>query len=176
VSDLTTLATPKVINDAMAAVQDPSLPVEDRAAMYGLLFEIQRRIHRALGTYARGKSTPKTELAAYLSELSDEQLGPLYLGWEPFDVEWPCNAADNWTDIGVQEEMALIAQVLPEYVKRVPEHLEINVSRLGEDTHAGDPAALQLWRQCKERSWRIEGGKRAVLKVREVKAPKKEAA
>lgn len=166
--------TVKVISDAMDAVQDPSVPVEDRAALYGFLYELQRRIHRALGTYARGKSTAKTELAAHLAQLSGEQLGPLYLGWESFDVEWPCNKEDNWGDIGVQEEMELIAAVLPEYIRRIPEHFEINVSRLGEDTHAGDPAALQLWRQCKERQWRTEGGKRAVLKVREV--PKGKAA
>lgn len=175
-SDLTTLATPKVINDALSMVADPSVPFEDRAAFYGLLVAFKRRIDKALGTYVHKGPTAKSELAAHLATVEGEQLGPLYLGWEPFDVRWPCNAEDNWTDASVQEEMAVIAAVVPEYIKRVPAHLEINVSRLGEDTHAGDPAALSLWRQCKERSWRIEAGKRAVLKVREVKAPKGKAA
>lgn len=175
-SDVTTLATPKVINDALAGVQDQSLPIESRAAMYGLLYEMKRRIDRALGTYTRKGPTAKSELAAHLASLDGEELGPLYLGWESFDVTWPANDPENWTDYGVQEELALIRQLAPEFVRAIPAHLELDTAALGEAVHAGDPAALQLHRQCKEKGWRREGGKRAVLKVREAKAPKKKEA
>lgn len=175
-SDVTTLATPKVINEAMTQVADASVPIETRAAMYGLLYEMKRRIDRALGTYTRTGSTAKSELAAHLATLEGEELGPLYLGWESFDVTWPANDPENWTDYGVQEELALIKQLAPEFVRSIPAHLELDTAALGAAVHAGDPAAVQLHRQCKEKGWRKEGGKRAVLKVREVKAPGKKAA
>lgn len=171
-TELTTIATPKVINDAMAAIRDPDVPMEDKAAMYALLVTVVRRINKALGTYERKGSTPKSELAAHVASLEGEQLGPLYLGWESFDVTWPANDPENWNDYGVQEELALIKQIAPEFVRAIPAHLELNTAALGEAVHMGDPAALQLWRQCKERGWRKEGGKKAVLKVREPAAPK----
>ena len=175
-TELTTIATPKVLDHALAGVQDASLPIEDRAAMYGLLYEVKRRIDRALGTYIRKGATAKAELAAHLAGLEGEQLGPLYLGWESFDVTWPANDPENWADYGVQEELALIKQIAPEFVRAIPAHLELDTAALGEAVHAGDPAALQLHRQCKEKGWRREGGKRAVLKVRETTAPKGKAA
>ena len=175
-SEITTLATPKVIDHAMAAIRDPNVPMEDKAAMYGLLVTIVRRINKAMGTYIRSGPTPKSELAAHLATLEGEELGPLYLGWESFDVTWPANDPENWTDYGVQEELALIKQITPEFVRSIPAHLELDTAALGEAVHNGDPAAIQLHRQCKEKGWRREGGKRAVLKVREVKAPGKKAA
>ena len=175
-NDITTLATPKVINEALAKVQDSSVPIEDRAAMYGLLYEIKRRIDRALGTYTRKGPTAKAELQAHLAGLEGEQLGPLYLAWESFDVTWPANDPENWTDYGVQEELALIKQIAPGFVRAIPAHLELDTAALGEAVHAGDPVALQIHKQCKERGWRKEGGKRAVLKVREATAPKGKAA
>src|SRR5688500_11082146 len=84
-NNLTTLAMPKVINDALALVADPSVPFEDRAAFYGLLVAFKRRIDKALGTYVHKGPTAKSELAAHLATIEGEQLGPLYLGWEPFD-------------------------------------------------------------------------------------------
>ena len=164
---ITTLAS---FNDALAQVGDTSVPVEDRAAMYGLLYAVKRRIDRALGTYQRKGPSAKSELAAHLATTEGEELGPLYLGWESFDVSWPCNDEGNWTDAGVQEYMSTLQMMVPDYIRHVPEHFEVNTAALGEAVHMGDPAALELWRQCKDRGWRQEGGKRAVLKVREVKA------
>jgi hypothetical protein len=163
-----------VLNEAMDGVQNPAVPIEDRAAMYGLLYEVKRRIDRALGTYIRKGPTAKAELAAHLATLDGEQLGPLYLGWESFDVTWPANDPENWADYGVQEELALIKQIAPDFVRSVPAHLELDTAALGEAVHMGDPVALQIHKQCKERGWRKEGGKRAVLKVREL--PKEKAA
>lgn len=171
---LSAYEAPPVLEAALAQVQDTSVAIEDRAALYGLLYEVKRRIDRALGTYIRKGPTAKAELAAHLATLEGEQLGPLYLGWESFDVTWPCNDPENWTDYGVQEELALIQQIAPEFVRAIPAHLELDTAALGEAVHMGDPAALQLHKQCKERGWRREGGKRAVLKVRET--PREKAA
>jgi len=165
-----TLAVPKLIEDAMTALQDPDTPVEDRASVYALLYEIQRRIHRALGTYARGKgSTPKSELAEHLVR-NGEELGPLYIAWESFDVAWPVNDPDNWGDAGVQEQLETFRLMAPDYIRRVPDHLEIDTAALGEGVVNLDPVARELHKACKERGWRTEGGRRAALKVREVKS------
>lgn len=167
---MTRVTTLAAVNDALAQVGDPTVPVEDRAAMYALLYSVKRRIDRALGTYIRKGPTAKSELAAHLATVDGEELGPLYLGWESFDVEWPCNNGLNWQDDNVQEAMALYARVAPEFFRHVPEHWEIVPAALGEAVHLGDPVALQLYKDAKDKGWRTEGGKRAVLKVREVKA------
>jgi len=164
---ITSLAT---INDTLAQVGDPAVPVEDRAAMYGLLYAVKRRIDRALGTYQRKGPSAKSELAAHLATVEGEELGPLYLGWESFDVSWPCNDEGNWEDADVQEAMYTYSRVTPEFFRDIPPHFEVNTAALGEAVHMGDPAAIQLHRELKDRGWRQEGGKRAVLKVREVRA------
>jgi len=163
-----TLSTPKMIDDAMTALADPDTPVEDRAAVYGLLYEIQRRIHRALGTYLRHQSTPKTELTEHLIR-NGEELGPLYVVWESFDVAWPVNDPANWDDAGVQEQLEMFRLVSPDYIRHVPDHLEIDTAALGAGLVDNDPVARQLHTECKDRGWRTEGGRRAALKVREVK-------
>jgi hypothetical protein len=171
----TALALPKVISDAMADVANPDVPFEDRAALYALLYEIKRRIDRSLGTYVRKGPSAKSELTEHLVREGGE-LGPLFITWDAFDVEWPVNDEGNWGDAGTQEQLAVYSLIAPEYVKHVPDHFEIDTAALGEAVHMGDPVARRLHAECKDRKWRTEGGRRAALKVREVRQPKKEAA
>jgi hypothetical protein len=169
-SDITTLATTKVINDAMAGLTDSEQSLDNRVAFYGLLHQVQLRINRVL------RQAKKNGLVEEIVRDHPDGIGPVTVAWEAFDVEWPCNDPDNWTDAGVQEQMAVISLLLPEYVRHIPDHYEINTAALGEAVHLGDPAARQLHTECKDRGWRTEGGRRAALKVREVKAPKGKAA
>jgi hypothetical protein len=173
-TDITTLALPKVVNEAMAGVGDPNVPFESRVAYYALLYEFARRINKALGTYVRKGPSAKSEITEHLVRNGGE-MGPLYISWDSFEVEWPVNDEGNWSDSGVQEELSVYSLVAPEYVRHVPDHFEINTAALGEAVHMGDPVARQLHTEAKARGWRTEGGRRAALKVREVKAPRKAA-
>lgn len=168
-SDITTLALPKVINDAMAQVGDTSVALEDRAAFYTLLYTVQLRINRVL------RQAKKDGLVEEIVRDHPDGIGPITVAWEAFDVEWPCNDEGNWTDTNVQEAMAVLSLISPEFFRHIPDHFEINTAALGEAVHMGDPVARQLHTECKDRGWRTEGGRRAALKVREVKAPRKVA-
>jgi hypothetical protein len=161
--------TPVPLQVAMSAVQDSSISVNDRAAMYGWLYAVKRQIDRALGTYTRGKATAKSELTEHIVREDLEELGPLYVTWEPFDVAYPVNDEGNWGDAGVQEQLETFAKIASEYIRHVPEHYEVNTSALGEGLSLNDPVAKELHRACKDRGWRIEGGRRAALRVREVR-------
>jgi hypothetical protein len=159
---------PTVLDDALAAVQDPATTPDNRAALYAYLYEVTRRINRALGTYQRKGPSAKSELTEHLVR-NGEELGPLYIAWEAFDVEWPVNDEGNWDDAGVQEQLSVFSLISPEYIRHIPDHFEINTAALGEAVHLGDPVARQLHTECKDRGWRTEGGRRAALKVREAK-------
>lgn len=167
--------TPQSIVDALTAVADPRTPPEDRLALYALLTAIKRRIDTSLGTYARKGPSVKSELTEYLVR-HGEELGPTYIAWEAYDVAWPCNDEMNWADAGVQDAMAMLAKIAPDYIRHVPEHYEIRTAELGAGIAAGDPVARELHRECKNRGWRVEGGRRAALKVRDVMVPKGKAA
>lgn len=166
--------TPQAIVDAMELVQADNLPAEDQAALYGFLYELQRRISRSLGIRQKG-ATAQHELTEHMVRSGLKDLGPLYLAWEAFDVKYVCNAAENWTDEAIQAGMRVLRDdpTTRAYVREVPAHLEIDVAALGQAVHDGSDRALEVYRELKDRKWRIEGGKRPVLKVREVKASKK---
>ena len=163
--------TPQIIADAITTLNDPETPMEDKAAIWSLLYSIKRRIDGGLGTYVRSGPTAKSELIAHLIANDIEELGPLYLRWEAFDVAYPCNSADNWLDDGVQEAMAAMHnnQETRPYIRLIPRHYEIDVAALGQAVHDGSLAARALFGELKDKGWRTEGGKRPALKVREVK-------
>ncbi len=165
----TSTGIPAVIADAMSAVGDPAYSVEDRAALYGFLFELQRRVNRALGIRQKG-ATAQKELAEHI--VRHGELGPLYVTWRAMDVKYPCNDADNWTDVGVQDDMAAIkgSRDTSGYVRTIPAHLEIDALALGEAVHNGSPIAKALYDEIRDKGWRTEAGREAVLKVREAKA------
>ena len=168
-TDLAT-RTPPVLTEALDAVQNPDTPIEDRAALYGFLYELQRRINRALGIRQRG-ATAQSEITAHLIATDTAELGPLFIKWEAFDVEYPCNRAENWTDATVQEGMAALRDnpETRDFVREIPAHLEIDVAALGQAVHDGSLAARGLFNELKDKGWRTEGGKRAALRVREAR-------
>lgn len=175
-TDLTVIrdGAPQVIADAMDVVQNPEASIEDRAAVYGYLFELQRRINRALGIRQKG-ATAQSEIVAHIAASGIEELGPLFIKWEAIDVRYPCNEADNWTDSGVQDAMAVI-RANPEtsdYIRAIPAHLEVDVLALGQAVHDGSAVARALFAELKDKGWRTEAGRRAALKVRE---PRRKAA
>jgi hypothetical protein len=169
-SDITTLALPKVINEAMAGLRDGDVSLDDRVAFYSLLHQVQLRINRVL------RQAKKDGLVEEIVRDHPEGIGPITVAWEAFDVEWPCNDESNWGDVNVQEAMAVLSLISPEYFRHIPDHFEVNTAALGEAVHMGDPVARQLHTECKDRGWRTEGGRRAALKVREAKTPKGKAA
>lgn len=158
------------IGDVLDILADPSASIDDKAAAYAIGYAIQRAMNRGLGVRQKGP-TAQGEILRHMVEQKLDALGPLYIGWQSFDVEYPCNAADNWTDASVQDGMAAI-RANPDtrdYIREIPAHLEIDVAALGADVHAGSVTAKALWDELRARRWRTDGGKRAVLKVREVK-------
>jgi hypothetical protein len=166
---------PQIIADAMAALRDPETPIQDRAAIYGVLAVMVREMNKAMGTYIRSGPTAKSELIAHLTAQGLEELGPLYIKWEAFDVAYPCNAAENWTDSGVQDAMAAMRgnPETSDYIRAIPAHLEIDVMALGQAVHDGSATARALFAELKDKGWRTEAGRRAALKVRE---PRRKAA
>ena len=161
--------TPQVIADAMEAVGDTSLPIEDRAAVYGVLHQIQLRINRAI------REAKKNGLAEDLVRDFPDGVGPVYIAWEAIDVRYPCNTSDNWQDDGVQEAMAAIRSnpETRDYIRSIPAHLEIDPIALGEAVHMGSAVARALYDEIRDKGWRTEAGRRAAIKVRE---PRRKAA
>lgn len=156
------------IGDVLDVLRDTQAPIEDKAAAYAIGASVVRAIQRALGTYVRTGPTPKSELTEHLVR-NGEEMGPLYIGWDTFDVEYPANDAANWTDEQVQADLASLPR---EYVRAVPAHLEVDVAALGAAVHEGSATARAVWEFLKQKRYRTEGGKRAVLKVREPKKGK----
>ena len=173
-SDLTIRTTEIAdrIGDVLDILADDSASVEDKGAAYAIGAAIVREIQRGLGTYIRSGPTPKSELTEHLVR-NGGQLGPLYLGWESFDVSYPINDAANWTDAQAQSDLESLPR---EFVRAVPAHLEVDVPALGAAVHEGSAEAKAVWDFLKARRYRVEGGKRAVLKVREPKKPEGDAA
>jgi hypothetical protein len=161
----TALTQRAAIDSALAALSDRSLSIDDRAAAYGVLHQVQLRMNRALRAV-------KDELITHLVSNDLRELGPLSVKYTAFDVEWPCNDEENWADLNVQEAMETYAKIAPDYFRHVPEHWEVRTAELGQGIAEGDPVAKQLHRQMKEHGWRVEGGRRASLAVKEVREVK----
>jgi hypothetical protein len=167
-TDLVRVSLPPAITDAMNAVADRSLAVDDRAAVYAVLHRIQLLINRAL-------RPAKDELIAHL-EAHGGELGPLSLKSTAVDVVYECNLEDNWGDVTIQDAMGMLKRIAPDYIRHVPEHYEIRTAELGRGIAAGDPVARELHAEMNRRGWRTTGGRRTSLAVREAPTGKKAAA
>jgi len=168
---MTDLARPHYgpLESAMTKVSDTAITVEDRAALYSLLYTIQLRINRAL-------RAAKDDLIIAIEQAGLKELGPLSIKATAIDVAWPCNAPENWADDTIQGAMKTYAKVAPEYFRHVPEHWELRTAELGAGVAADDPVAKRLHREVKDKGWRTEEGRRLSLAVREAVPPKKAAA
>jgi hypothetical protein len=157
-----TLAPPPTLDAALDALSDRELTIEDRAAAYAVIHQVQLRLNRAL-------KAVKDDLVVYMVQNDLKALGPISVKGVAFDVEWPCNAEGNWGDAGVQDQMGNIRKLAPDYVRLIPQHYEIATAALGKGIAGGDPVARQMYRDLKSMGWRIEGGRRMTLQVKEAK-------
>jgi hypothetical protein len=151
------------IDTALDALGDTRLTVEDRAGAYAVVHQVQLRLNRALRKV-------KDELIVYMESNHLRSLGPLSVKRTAFDVEWPINEEGNWEDATVQDTIRdVFLPIAPAFIRQVPAHYEIRTADLGSAVHMGDPVAIELHRQLRERGWRTEAGKRLSLEVKEAK-------
>lgn len=170
----TQLSIPPTIDKAMRSLADPKVAIEDKAAIWAVLYRIQDRMRKSMGLGSRGNSV-KDELIYHMEQ--EGPLGPLSVKATAAEVQYPINDEGNWSDETTQSFLRdVVLPVTPEYVRVVPEHLEIDVKALGEAVHLGDPAARQLWTELNRRRWRTEGYKRLSIAVQEVKEKGRAAA
>jgi hypothetical protein len=169
------LATPQVITDALDAVQNRDLPLEDRAGIYAVLRHIRLRIDRALRPVG-------PEIQEAMAAANAEAWGPIRLSWKSVDPRYVCNDPDNWGDDGVQETLAVwnadTRYRTPDgepYIRHIPDHFEVDTKSLGAAMAAGDPTARELYGLIREHGFRTEEGRAATLSVVEPK-PRKAAA
>lgn len=156
------LATPEVVEQAIEAVTDPTLPIEARGAMYAGLRRLRLRIDRVLRPVTQ-------ELEMAMVAAGAETWGPLQLRWRAVDVRYPVNDPGNWADATVQELLEgwhADAGSRP-FIREVPRHFEVDTAALGEALHAGDPGARALYADLKRLRLRTEEGRSASLSVRE---------
>lgn len=158
---LQNLATPKVA-ELMDELANPEAAVDDRAAAYAVLHQIQLRINRAL-------RRAKDDLIVFMESNGLRDMGPLSVKATAVDVRWPANDEGNWGDSTVQEAMELYAKIAPDYFRHVPDHWEVRTAELGAGVASGDPVAIRLHRELKDHGWRTEEGRRLSIAVKEVK-------
>ena len=150
--------------EAYARVFDRTdLTVEDRAATYAVLHQVQLWINRRLRPVRR-------ELVIYLEATGQDRLGPIRLKASPVGVAYPVNSPGNYADLTIQEalhELHERRETRP-YVRLIPEHYELDYLALTEDLHLGKPAARQLWREVQRNGWRTEEARNVSLAVDDV--------
>lgn len=167
-----TAGMPQVIVDAISAVGDESLPLEDRAGIYAVLRSIRLRIDRALRPVG-------PEIQRAMVEANAEAWGPIRLSWTSVDPKYDCNDPDNWQDDSVQETLAIwnadtryrTPQGEP-WVRHIPDHFEVDTRALGAAMAAGDPHARELYGLIRQYGYRTDEGKAATLTVVEPKGRK----
>jgi len=151
------------IDTALEALTDNRLTIEDKAGAYALLHQVQLRINRALRKV-------RDDIIIYMKSNELKSLGPLSIKSTPIDVAWPVNIEANWQDATVQDALRdLILPIAPEFIRKIPAHLELDTAALGAAVHMGDPVALEVHRQVKAHGWRTEAGRRLSLEVKEAK-------
>lgn len=160
---LLNLATPKVA-ELMDDLANPEATIDDRAAAYAVLHQVQLRINRAL-------KAAKDELIVFMERGGIKELGPLSIKSSAVDPSYPANAPENWADSTIQDTLADLRRerTTRPYVREVPAHLEIDVAALAADVQMGVQAAIDLYRELNRKGWRTEQARRLSLAVREAK-------
>jgi hypothetical protein len=148
-----------LLDAALDALASHAYPIEDRAAIYAALYVMRRKVSAAMAPV-------RLELAHHLANNGIRRLGPIAAASEAYGVAWPCNDPGNWEDAGVQDALRAIATgPTAPYVRRVPDHFEIDTAALGEGYGRGDPAAMRLYRALADRGWRTEEGRKPSIRV-----------
>ena len=148
--------------DVLDILADEAASLEDWIAAYAVGQQFRLRIDRGL-------KSRRDDIIVGLERQGLKEFGPLSVKATAIDVRWPANDEGNWGDSSVQEAMEQYAKVAPEYFRHVPDHWEIDSAALGAGVAEGDPVAQQLHRECKEKGWRTEVGRRLSLAVREAR-------
>lgn len=161
------------IDDALVAVSNAELTIEDRASIYAVLRSIRLRIDRALRPVG-------PEIQEAMARAGAESWGPIRLTWKSVDPRYVCNDPANWEDDSVQETLAVwnadTRFRTPEgepYVRHIPSHFEVDTKALGVGLGARDPRAHDLYKLIREYGYRTEEGRAATLTVAE---PRRKAA
>ena len=152
------------IGDVLDILADDTASLDDWAAAYAVAQQLRLRLDRGL----KGR---RDDLIVGMERSGMKSLGPLTIKSSAVDPSYPCNAAENHGDSGVQDTMAELrrnAATRP-YVRQVPFHFEIDVATLAADVQMGVQAAIDLYRELNRRGWRKEEARRLSLAVREAK-------
>lgn len=166
-SNLTTTTGIQQVDATLRTMTDPTVPVEDVAAAYSVLYALQIAVNRQLRTV-------KDRLIVHMEQEGIRKLGPLSVTSSAIDPTYTCNEPGNWEDTTTQEALETLRADpdYNDYVRVIPAHLEIDTAKLGADVHAGVSAARALYDQLREHGWRREAGRRLSLKVDEARREK----
>lgn len=151
------------VEGAMEVVADTSLTLEERAVPYVLLRDLRKKIDRVIKPVGR-------EILEAMARAQVNEWGPLYIGkGKPIEPRYVCNDEGNWLDDGVRDQLLTWREMgaFRPFIKRIPDHLEVDKGALGKAYADGDPAARDFYRLLNERKYRVEVGRTPELKVRE---------
>jgi hypothetical protein len=159
------------IDNVLGILVDREQTLDNRAAAYGVLQQVKLRLDRGL-------KANRDDIVKGMQADGLKELGPLSIKSTAVEPVYVCNLPENHEDLQVQEALEELTEdrALRPYVRLVPRHFEIDVDRMVEDIRLGVQAALNLFQILNVNGWRTERDRRYSLAVREVVAPKKEAA
>lgn len=157
------------VDSAMGVLADRAQTLENRAAAFAVLHQVQLRVNRAL-------KASRDDIVKGMQSGGLRDLGPLSIKSTAVDPRYECNEEGAWEDDLVQDALRELLgdRELRPYVKAIPKHLEVNVERLIEDLRLGVQAAIVLFAELTDRHFRVERERRYSLTVREAVAPKRE--
>ena len=147
---------------ALHVLTDYSGSIEDRAAAYAVVHQVQLRLNRLLRTV-------QPEIVRHVGALPGRRLGPLTVVGQSIGVAWPCNDPSNWGDEIVQGALAALADHpdARRYVRQVPRHFEIDTKAIAEGFAEGDPSLPALHAELTRKGFRTAERRTDRLKVRE---------
>jgi hypothetical protein len=159
------------IDNVLGILADRQQTLDNRAAAYAFAQAVKLRLDRGL-------KASRDDLIRGMQADGLKELGPLSIKSTAVEPRYVCNERENWEDASVQDALEELTEdrALRPYVRLVPRHFEIDVERMVEDIRLGVQAALNLFQILNVNHWRTERDRRYSLAVREVEAPKKEAA
>jgi hypothetical protein len=150
------------IGDVLDILADDSASLEDWIAAFAVGQQIRLKVDRAL-------KARRDDIIIAMERSGTKELGPVSITSTAVDPRYVCNERDNWEDATTQDALAELRgdPAMREYVRTVPDHLEVAVDRMTEDMRLGVQGAIHLYRALNDHGWRIERDRRKSLAVRE---------